>query len=655
MDGTAAVDNVLFSLVLLILFLRGFLSGRTYPHWNHLFHVAVGIAAILWLVKCYRQRTLELHNRLLTGFVIAFALACSITFFTTVNQGITLRYIYEIISYTLLFLIIANNFRDSGSIKAAFVVLLVSALLLCTYGIYQWQVTLEQTRVYIEELLKSGSQDGLSIPINSGILYRLQSLRPFSTFIYPNAYGFYLAIVGALAIGFIWSMWEKLRRTVGAGKWLLLALLFPLCILIPWNLWLTKSRGGMLSMASVIFVFGIAAFWGKKKPPTEKLAAALIILVLATTLITGGEAFSAEPRPEYDESFMTRWTDTYSIEQRITYWKAALEMVKDNPWFGVGWGAFEKAYPRYMILGGYPVKLAHNNYLQVWAETGIVGLNAFVGMWLVFLYTFWKKMKPGAAGELRGITCGVGAGVIAFLSNSLVDFALYLPTLMYFVYALLGLLVAVPAENAEEDKFSFRLSAFPAIALMASACYLILLLYKSFMGMSVFMKAEDKRNAVFPTQFAMQRGISPPRPEEQHQALRRCVLLLEKSREYYPLDSEVHHMLGDTYLRLSHVEKNTQLLDKAIAAMKRSGELNPLSPQVFNSLATAYWNKGNATANRDMYFKGLEAEKRASENFPVNPEFHDRLRQIYSSLGMTEQAKEEEQKYRELKKHFKDK
>jgi hypothetical protein len=327
-------------------------------------------------------------------------------------------------------------------------------------------------------------------------------------------------------------------------------------------------------------------------------------------------------------------------------------MVKDNPWFGVGWGAFEKAYPRYMILDGYPVKLAHNNYLQVWAETGILGLNAFVGLWLVFLYTFWKKVRPGAAGELRGVACGVGAGVIAFLSNSLVDFALYLPTFVYFVYAMLGLLVAVPTEDKKEDKFSFRFSTFPAIALIASVCFFLFLLYRSFMGMTVFMQAEDARNAAFPTQFAVQQGIAEPARAEQHQALRRCIPLLEKSRKYFPLDAETHHMLGDTYLRLYEMEKDIRLLDKAIVTMKRSGELNPLSPQVFNSLATAYWIKGNATGDINMYFKALEAEKRASENFPVNPEFHDRLRQIYESLDMKEQAKEEKKKYRELRKHF---
>jgi putative inorganic carbon (HCO3(-)) transporter len=648
------VDNILFALVLLIIFLRGFLSGRTYPHWNHLFHIAVGIASVLWLIKCYLRGTLELHDRLLTGFVIAFALACSITFFTTVNKGITLRYIYEIISYTLLFLIIANNFRDSGSIKAAFVIFLVSALLLCSYGIYQWRVTLEQTREFLDQIIKSGDQGGLSIPINSGILYRLKSQRPFSTFLFPNAYAIYLAIVGSLTIGFIWSMWEKIKKSAGAGKWLLVALLATLCILIPWNLWLTKSRGGMMSAASVLLVFLIIGFWRKKKPSAEKLVAAFIVLAITMTFIAGGEAFSAESAPAYDESFWTRIKDTASIKQRITYWKAALEIVKDNPWFGVGWGAFEKAYPRYMILGGYPVKLAHNNYLQVWAETGIAGLNTFVGMWLAFLYTFWRKVRPGAAGDLRGIACGLGAGVIAFLVNNLVDIALYLPPLMYFVYMILGLLVAVPTENEEEDKFSLRFSAFPSIALIAGACLLILLLYRSFMGMIVFMEVEDTRNAAFPTKFAMQKGIPPPTPQQKHAALRQFVPLLEESIEYFPLDSETHHMLGDTYLRLFQMEKSTHLLDKAIVAMKRSGELNPLSPQVFNSLATAYWTKGNATADRDMFFKALEAEKKASENFPVNPEFHDRLRQIYSSLDMTEQAKEEARQRQELKKHFKE-
>ena len=670
-------DNLLFALVLLILFLRAFLSGRTYPHYNHFFHLAVCVATILWLVKCYKRGTLELHNRLLTGFVLAFALVCSITFFTTINKGITLRYIYEIISYTLLFLIIANNFRDGASIKAAVFMILASGLLVNIYGVYQRYVTLQATRDYIENVIGSGNQDMLmGLPLKPEILYRLQSQRIFSTFLFPNAYSLFLAISAALAIGLIWSMRGKISKFAGEllkkpvsqgpalvgyrvprpvwllGRILLLALCAISCILIPWNLWMTGSRGGWLSAIAIVFVLLATGLWGRKIPVGGKVAALLFVAVLLTTFTVGGDAFSAEPKAEYEESFAQRLTDSSSVRQRFTYWKASLEMVKDHPWLGVGWGAFEAAYPRFMILGGYPVKLAHNNYLQVWAETGTVGLNAFIGMWLVFLYTFWRKARPGAAGELRGIACGLGAGVIGFLVNSLVDFALYLPPLMYFIYAMMGLLVAIPSERTEGDKFTFRFSSLAGIASIIAVCFFTGLIFKSYQGMRIFMKVEDERNRAFPTKFAIEEGMQVDR-DRQYRVLKESVPLLKESIGHYSYDSEAHHMLGDVHVHLFRLENATRQMDEGISHLKRGGDLSPYSPHIFNSLAVAYWMMGNATGDRELFQKALEAELIASENFPVNPDYHGKLRQIYKALGEHKKAREERRKANELKKHYK--
>ncbi len=671
----AFADNLLFALVLLILFLRGFLSGRTYPHYNHFFHIAVCMATILWLVKSWRRGTLELNDRLLTGFALAFVLVCSITFFTTIDKGITLRYIYEIITYTLLFLVIANNFRDRASIKAGIFAILSAGIIINIYGVYQRYVTLQATRDYVKGIVASGNQDLLNgLPLNSGILYRLQSARVFSTFLYPNAYGFYLALSVALAIGLIWSMREEIegfvrglfKKPVSAesdgfkaqnavaliGRWFFLALCVAPCVLIPWNLWLTGSRGGWLSTIAILFVLAAAGLWGRKKPVSEKVAAALIVVIVSAALLSGGAVYSAEPGDEVTTSFMERLTDSVGITQRFTYWKAGLEMVKDSPWLGVGSGAFEAAYPRYMILGGYPVKLAHNNYVQVWAETGTIGLNAFVGMWLVFLYSAYRKARPGAVGDLRGIACGLGAGGIGFLVNSLVDFALYLPPLMYFVYAIMGFLVAIPSERTEGDKFTFRFSLFAGIGSIVAVCVFLGIVFESYQGLRISLNAKSERNKAFPTEYAREKGIRAD-PARQHQTLREITPLLKESIRHFPYDSETRHILGDVYLQLFSLEKDSRRLDEGVRQLKRAGELSPYSPYVFSSLAMAYWMMGNATGDRELFQKGLEAQLRASENFPVNPEFHEKLRQMYVSLGDKKKANEENLKKIELKKHYK--
>ncbi len=327
-------------------------------------------------------------------------------------------------------------------------------------------------------------------------------------------------------------------------------------------------------------------------------------------------------------------------------------MVRENPWLGVGWGAFEKAYPRYMILGGYPVKMAHNNYLQVWAETGTVGLNVFMGIWLVFFYTFWRKVRSDAAGDLRGIVCGLGAGVIGFLTQSLIDFALYLPALAYFVFALLGLLVAVPAGPDETDKFSFRLSKSAAAILIVLVFAYLWFLGRSYVGLNLYLRVEGERNEAFPTKFAQERGFEVD-PEKQRKVLTESIPILKKSIKRFPLDADSHQMLGDTYLRLFATENASFLLGEAIKHFERATELAPLSPNAFQSLATAYWAMGNAARKAEMFQKALRAEQRASQNFPVNPEYQTKLAQMCNALGLKEQAQEHNRLATELGKHYK--
>jgi O-antigen ligase/cytochrome c-type biogenesis protein CcmH/NrfG len=731
-------DNFIFSLTLLILFFRPFISGRTYPDYNHFFHLGVGLLTLLWLVKCWRSGTLHLHNRLLTGFVCAFLLICSLTFFTSVNRGFTLRYIYELTAYTLLFLVIANNFRDAFSIKGVVITMLAAAVAVTVYGLYQRYYTLELTRRHIENAIASQNQElFMGIPLGQGILERLGSTRVFSSFLFPNAYAMYLVFVGAIAIGWIWSMRGDMRRFaadsrdklykrvpadteapvygmicggfligalaaagvgyyivgtevnivilamviaggMGAGIGFLAArstvlracvsviwyrlkgfggllsiLIFGiLCILIPWNLWMTYSRGGWLSALFALLVFVVVWIWNRKAP-SAKAAAIIFLAVLSASFLMADDADSAEGIQVHEESLTQRLQDSLTVVRRFSYLKTGFEMVKDRPWFGVGWGAFEKAYPRYMILGGHPTKLAHNNFLQVWAETGILGLNAFVGIWLVFVYTFWRKVRPQSAAGLRGIACGLGAGVFGFIAHSMVDFDLYLPTLSYHVFAMMGLLVAVPTQESEEDRFSIPLPKVACAAFIFCVCLYSVLVFRSYMGLSISSYVESERNTAFPTKFALQKGIRPD-PEKQRLVLERSIPLLRKAIAYYPLDADAYHMLGDTYLRLAQTQNAPFLLDEAIEQFERAAELNPFSPHVFQSLATAYWLAGNKLGRPEMFHNALRAEKKASANFPVNPEYHRKLSQIYRALGMKEQARDEALKTKELRKHYKE-
>lgn len=147
-----------------------------------------------------------------------------------------------------------------------------------------------------------------------------------------------------------------------------------------------------------------------------------------TDRITSGKISSDNQK---DETFFSSrgwiWNDTWT-------------MIKANPLFGVGIGAYETAFPIYTKSNGsLIVGQAHNDYLQVLADAGIVG--ALIAGWFIFLAIreSWRGTGlPDAT--LSSIALGSGAGVFALLIHSFVDFNLQLPSNILLFFILLAML-----------------------------------------------------------------------------------------------------------------------------------------------------------------------------------------------------------------------
>ncbi len=72
-------------------------------------------------------------------------------------------------------------------------------------------------------------------------------------------------------------------------------------------------------------------------------------------------------------------------QDRLAMWQSAIHMIQDRPVLGHGLNTFMANYLHYRIGGERQPRYAHNCYLQMAAETGLIGLAAFLGMlWLLF-------------------------------------------------------------------------------------------------------------------------------------------------------------------------------------------------------------------------------------------------------------------------------
>jgi O-antigen ligase len=82
-------------------------------------------------------------------------------------------------------------------------------------------------------------------------------------------------------------------------------------------------------------------------------------------------------------------------------------MLRYNLWTGVGLGCYEPAYGDFALFN-WPIALghAHNTYLNMAAETGLIGFCAYVFLWGVVFWQTWRATRR-AGGPWRGVAVGL--------------------------------------------------------------------------------------------------------------------------------------------------------------------------------------------------------------------------------------------------------
>ena len=109
------------------------------------------------------------------------------------------------------------------------------------------------------------------------------------------------------------------------------------------------------------------------------------------------------------------------FHQRLLIWTCSWLMGAENPVTGKGWGLFELFYPFYQghILDAISffrtmrthANNSHNEIMEIWAQTGILGLGAMLWLWATFFRNFapgWKAVRGMRSTLGLAAACGVG-------------------------------------------------------------------------------------------------------------------------------------------------------------------------------------------------------------------------------------------------------
>jgi len=282
--------------------------------------------------------------------------------------------------------------------------------------------------------------------------------RAYGTFEQPNPYAGYLGITLPLALGVLWgwgSKWVNEER-VNEGPRLLIPHL--LIYLLPPAAMLTAlgtswSRGAWLGFGAAVSVMAVAL------PRKTRWGLLLVIVLLvgglglyATGLLPASVTARLTSFAQYVRFEDVRGVGindaNYAVIERMAHWQAALEMFRYNLWAGVGFGCYEPAYRDFALIN-WPIALghAHNYYLNIAAETGIIGLVAYLLLWGAVFWQTWRATRR-ARGLLRGVAVGLlgtwtHLSVHHFLDN------LYVNNVHLHVGVLLGVLAFIVRQTNE--------------------------------------------------------------------------------------------------------------------------------------------------------------------------------------------------------------
>ncbi len=272
--------------------------------------------------------------------------------------------------------------------------------------------------------------------------------RAYGTFEQPNPYAGYIGMTLALTLGVAWGLWTERRHgDTGTGRRSGLLVALGIALTLGAALVASWSRGAWIGFAAALLAMAVVL-------PRKARWGLLLVLVL---VVGGWGLYRAGLLPASVVARLTgfvqdvRFTDVrgvgindanYAVLERLAHWQAALEMWRENFWTGVGFGCYEPAYPKFALIN-WPIALghAHNYYLTIVAETGLVGLVAYLLLWGTVFWQTWRAIRR-AEGLVRGIAIGL-LGVWTHLSvHHLLD-NLYVNNVHLHVGVLLGLLVFI--------------------------------------------------------------------------------------------------------------------------------------------------------------------------------------------------------------------
>ncbi len=436
---------ILVSIILLPVIFYPYIVTTFVPIKNLTLQLTALLGLTIWVLRiilteniCWQINNLNkpIFLYLLTG---CFSLIWSINIFNSILA------LPLFLAGPVLFYVITNSIGERKTIDRLLCAIIIMGLGMGIYGILQFA--------------------GIDFKFWEGNIGRERVMGLFGN---VNYFAEYLILPLSLTIGLILSK-NKIYNKI---------FLFIALIAMGLTLFFTFTRGSYLAMAINIPVMLFLYFKSAKNEQSKTFYKKIILSLLLLATIALSTIYIPHPLNK-DNTILGKLRERVTLEsltsgrsalRRIATWKFTQMMIKDYPLLGSGIGTyayhtleyqadfFSKGNNRDIYPHGKAVQ-AHNEYLQLWSELGIIGLILF--LWIIFAYYRNVFIKIRQINEnQQAVVIALTGGITAVLVDAIFGFPLQLAASIALFWVFLGLTSVLLNMSAYNDNDNYAESTF---------------------------------------------------------------------------------------------------------------------------------------------------------------------------------------------------
>ena len=288
--------------------------------------------------------------------------------------------LFRLLIYIGVYFLIVNNIKSRQQIRQLVMTIIITGTSIAFLGLLQY-------------LSGSGKIFWL---------YDIKRTSFFGTFSNQDHFACYMAMIIPLVIGLLIIEYlcystnpkSKIQNTkLSIVSHRVIFYIFAIVIMLA-SLFFARSSGGAFSMMVSFFLLIGMMLCRKRLRKISWIVVPILIITLGMLLWIG-------IHPVIEELSNSVDIENSSLKARIEFWKDTISAIKHFPVFGSGIGVFPFIYPQYSTLTYFAfVNHAHNDYLELMLETGLIGFG-------IILWAMYRFIKDNALYHVLGITKGI--------------------------------------------------------------------------------------------------------------------------------------------------------------------------------------------------------------------------------------------------------